>query len=278
YTPMQLPVLAAEAPESPHHAALSTFQSLHAVPVVCAELHSHLPAIAAAAKGVAKRPVRTAYVMTDGAALSMAYSHLVRALRECGLLDATITSGQAFGADYEAINLYSALAVASEVARADIVIVCQGPGGAGTATPLGFSGIDQGIAINATAALGGTPIAVVRLSMTDPRPRHLGISHHTRTVLERIALRPALVPLPQLPGYNRSDWLRVLEKYELLDRHQYLLVNAEEGLQALMDTSISVTTMGRSIEEERAFFLAAAAAGQVAGQWVSGTLDHSARL
>lgn len=278
YTPLQLPVLAAEAPESPHHAALSTFQSLHAVPVVCAELHSHLPAIAAAAKWAAKRPIRTAYVMTDGAALPIAYSHLVRALRERGLLDATITCGQAFGADYEAINLYSALAVASEVVRADIIIVCQGPGGAGTATPLGFSGIDQGIALNAAVALGGTPIAVVRLSMADPRPRHLGISHHTRTVLERIALRPVLVPLPRLPGHDCSDWRQILEKCDLHDRHEFLLVDAEEGLQALIHTGISVTTMGRSIEEERAFFLAAAAAGQVAGQWVAGTLERAAQL
>lgn len=278
YTPMQLPVLAAEAPESPHHEALSTFQSLAATPVVCAELHSQLPPIAAAAKWEAKSGVRIAYIMTDGAALPIAYSRLVRALRERGLLDATVTCGQAFGADYEAVNLYSALAIASAVARADIIIVCQGPGGTGTATPLGFSGIDQGIALNAAAALEGTPIAVVRLSMADPRPRHLGISHHTLTILERVALCPALVPVPRLPGHGHSYWRRVLEDSNLLDRHEFFTVDAEGGLRALIDTGIQTTTMGRGIHEERAFFLAAAAAGQVAGQWVSGTLDRAAHL
>jgi hypothetical protein len=277
YTPMQIPILAAEAPESPHHEVLRAFQSLHAVPVVCAELHSQLPAVAAAAKWAAKKEIRIAYIMTDSAALPMAYSQLVPQLRERGLLDATITCGQAFGGDYEAVNLYSALAVASAVAQADIIIVSQGPGGTGTATSLGFSGIDQGIALNAAATLGGTPIAVVRLSMADPRPRHLGISHHTRTVLERIALCPVLVPVPQQPGHRRNYWRRVLED-DLLERHEFLLVNAEEGLQALVNTGISVTTMGRSVQEERAFFLAAAAAGQVAGQWVLGTLNRSAPL
>lgn len=278
YTPLQRPVLAAEAPESPHHAALCAFEALNATPVVCAELHSQLPAIAAAMKWETKGEARLVYVMTDSAALPLAFSRLVPDLRERGLLDATVTCGQAFGGDYEAVNLYSALAVAYTVARADVIVVCQGPGNTGTATPFGFSGIDQGIALNAAAALDGTAIAVARLSFADPRPLHVGISHHTRTVLERIALGSVLVPVPRLSDMERDHWRSALEASDLLERHEFITVDAEPGLYALEDSGIQVTTMGRSIAEERPFFLAAAAAGLLAGQWVSGTVDRSQPL
>jgi hypothetical protein len=274
YTPAQVPVLACEAPESPYHEPLTAFVGLDASPVVCAELLSQVPAIAAAAKWETRGEARIVYVMTDGAALPMGFSRLVPAMRSAGLLDAVITAGQAFGGDYEAVNVYSALAVARLAARADIIIVCQGPGNTGTETPLGFSGIDQGIALNAAVSLDGTPIAAARLSFADPRPRHVGLSHHTRTVLQRVALCSALVPLPRLPQAQAASLRRMLDESGLLHRHEFMTVQAEPGLEALLDSGIEVTTMGRSIAEERPFFLAAAAAGLVAGQWFTGTKDN----
>lgn len=274
YTPLQHPVLVAEAPESAHHDALKTFHSLHTTPVVCAELHSQLPAIAAAVKWETQGAARLVYVMTDGAALPIAFSRLVPALRERGLLDATVTAGQAFGGDYEAVNLYSALAVAHAAAGADVIVVCQGPGNTGTETPLGFSGIDQGTALNAAAALDGTPIAVARLSFADPRPRHIGLSHHTWTVLERITLCSVLVPIPRLPQAERYHLKKALESGDLMDRHEFITVDADGGLEALENCGVPATTMGRGISEERAFFLAACAAGLLAGQWVSGMVDR----
>lgn len=265
YTPLQHPVLSAEAPESPFHDAVAAFRSLGGMPVVCAELHSQLPAIAAAARWQVPG-CRIAYVMTDGGALPIAFSHLVSKMKESQLIDATITAGHAFGGDYEAVNVFSALAIARVAAKADIVVVSQGPGSAGTATPLGFSGIDQGIALNAACALGGTAIAAVRLGFNDPRPRHIGLSHHTRTVLETVAQHPCIVALPRLPDPERSIVLSELGRRDLREKHDFVTVDAEKGLQALIDTGIGVTTMGRSIEEERAFFLAAAAAGLLAGQ------------
>lgn len=266
YTPLQHPVLAAEAPESPHHASLRAVVSLESAPVVCLELHSQLAAAAAAAKRAMGGVGRVVYVMTDGAALPIAWSRLVPALREKGLLDATVTCGQAFGGDFEAVNLYSALAAARVAAQGDVIVVGQGPGSVGTNTALGFSGVDQGIALNAAAALEGTPIAVLRLSFADPRARHLGLSHHTRTVLERVALCRAIVPVPVLPAGQQAPLQRALEEGSLLDRHAFVRVEAEEGLKALEESGLSVTTMGRTLSEERAFFLAAAAAGVLAGQ------------
>jgi len=274
YTPSQLPVRSAEAPESPFHEAVAGFTGLRGAPVVCAELLSQVPAIAAAAKWETRGEARIAYVMTDGAALPLGFSRLAPAMRGAGLLDAIVTAGQAFGGDFEAVNIYSGLAVARIAVSADIIIVCQGPGNTGTDTPLGFSGIDQGQALNAATSMDGTPIATARLSFADPRPRHVGLSHHTLTVLQRIALCPALVPLPRLPQAQAASLRRALDEVGLLRRHEFITVLAEPGLEALVDSGIAVTTMGRSIDEERPFFLAAAAAGLVAGQWFTGTKDN----
>jgi hypothetical protein len=270
YTPCQIPVNAAAAQESPWHSAIQEFESLEAVPVVCAELHSQVAAVAAAAKWETGGAARIVYVMTDGASLPMPVSRLVPEMREKGLIDATVTSGQAFGGDFEGINLYSALIVARVAARADIIIVSQGPGNTGTATPYGFTGVDQGLAINAAATLNGTPIAVARVSFADPRARHRGMSHHTMTILDRIALVPALVPIPRLEPSLHTLLKQALSDAELLSRHEFITVDAEPGLTAFLDSGIHVTTMGRSVQEERAFFLSAAAAGLVAGQWHTG--------
>src|SRR5207249_5896315 len=129
-----------------------------------------------------------------------AFSRLVPALQDAGLIDVTITATNAFGGDYEAVNLYSALITAKVAAGADVIVVGQGPGSAGTATPLAFSGIDQGIALNAAASLGGTAIAAVRLSSADSRPRHKRVSHHTLPVPESNDLASVLVASPHLEG------------------------------------------------------------------------------
>ncbi len=272
YTPLQTPVLAVEAPESPHHEALRQFESLDELPVVCTELHSQLPAICAAAHWSARvqgcdRQPRIVYVMTDGAALPIALSHLVPELKERGWLHATITAGQAFGGDFEAVNLYSALAAAKAAADADIIIAGPGPGTVGTATPLGFSGVDQGLAINAAASLGGAPIVVPRISFADSRSRHNGLSHHTVTVLQKIALAPTLVAMPRLPEHQRLAVEECMEIKGSVERHEAVYIDAAMGLQALIDSGMSVLTMGRSLEEERPFFLAAAATGLLAAQF-----------
>ena len=273
YTPLQIPVLAVEAPESPHHDALRLFAGLDDTPVVCLALHSQLPAVCAAARWALRecgwlRAPRITYVMTEGAALPLSLSRLVPLCKAKGLLDTTITTGQAFGGDYEAVNLYSGLAAAKSVDGADIIIVGQGPGNVGTGTPLGFSGIDQGLAINATASLGGIPIVVPRISFADPRARHQGLSHHTITVLTRIARAPALLPLPSLPQPQRKQLLALLEETGISELHEPIVIDGRKGLAALLDCGISVTTMGRSIEEENSFFEAAAAAGLLAAQLI----------
>ena len=86
-------------------------------------------------------------------------------------------------------------------------------------------------------------------------------------------LRPVLVPIPRLAGIERHHLMKCLEETELSERHEFITVDATGGFQALVDCGILVTTMGRSVTEDRTFFLSAAAAGQLAGQWV--TASHA---
>lgn len=277
YTPLQTPVLAVEAPESPHHEVIKRFETLEEYPVVCAELHSQLPAICSAARwaiqeGGSPRPPRIVYIMTDGAALPIGLSRLASQMRELDLIQATITAGQAFGGDYEAINLYSALAAAKTVANADIIVVAQGPGNVGSETPLGFSGVEQGLAINAAASLGGTPIMVPRISFADPRPRHRGLSHHSITVLRRVARAHTLLPLPRLPKAQMQALRASLESNNIEKYHQPIVVPSDRAYEAFRALPFKVTTMGRNPDQERPFFLAAVAAGLLAAQCIEANI------
>ena len=102
YTSLQADVGSTEE----HEPGLAEFDDVGAMPVVVAGLHSQLPAVAAAFKDAAPE-ARLVYVMTDGAGLPLALSDLVAALTDRGLLDATVTCGQAFGGDFEAVSVFS---------------------------------------------------------------------------------------------------------------------------------------------------------------------------
>src|SRR5437763_474323 len=123
YTSLQADVGSAEE----HLEELAQVESIDGMPVVAAALHSQLPAAAVAFKERVP-DARLAYVMTDGAGLPLALSDLAFELRDRALIDATITCGHAFGGDYEAVSIFSALAVARHVAGADAVVVAMGPG------------------------------------------------------------------------------------------------------------------------------------------------------
>ena len=102
--------------------------------------------------------------MTEAAALPLALSDLVAALDDRGLLAATITAGQAFGGDVEAVNVPSALALAALVVGADVTIVGPGPGVVGTGTALGAGALELAGVVDVAAALGGQPIVALRFS------------------------------------------------------------------------------------------------------------------
>jgi hypothetical protein len=269
YTPLQVTLGSADEQDSPHHEVLRDADSLEGMPVVVADLHSALPAIIAgifapANAGELASPPRVVYVMTDGGALPAWFSRAVAGLAEAGWLAGTVTTGQSFGGDLEAVTLHSGLLAARHVLHADVAIVTQGPGNLGTGTRWGYSGVAAGEAVNAAAALGGRPVASLRLSDADARSRHQGVSHHSLTAYGRVALAGADVVVPDLPGPLGT---RIAADAAPLENRHRLVTVPVEGLEAaLRACPVRLSTMGRGLDEDLGYFLAAAAAGRHAAR------------
>lgn len=273
YTPLQSLVLGVDEQESPHHDLMRDADDLEEMPVVVADLHSALPAVIAGARARAAQlgieNPRICYVMSDGGALPAWFSRTVAALRDIGWLAATITVGQAFGGDGEAVSVHSGLLAARHVYDADITVVAQGPGNLGTGTTWGFSGVAAGEASNAAAILGGKPIASVRVSAADARERHRGISHHSLTAYGRVALAPAHVVVPEFSDAE-FEWVNAqmatqLDAVSGSGRHVVVRRAAGQQQLAALETSpVSLSTMGRGLKEDPTPFLAAAVAGEYA--------------
>jgi hypothetical protein len=209
--------------------------ALHAqLPCVAWQAHQRLP------------DARIGYIQTWGGALPGSLSRVVRTLRSEGLLAGHITAGQAHGGEHEAISTEGALHAAFATLGWEAAIVGPGPGILGSDTTYGHGGMAALESAHAALALGLKPLIVPRMSSGDPRPRHQGLSHHTKTVLE-LLLQPVHVALPEhrpLPG-----------------RHQG--VSATVDLDLYGDSGLPATTMGRGIDQDELFFRAALAGGAV---------------
>jgi 8-oxo-dGTP pyrophosphatase MutT (NUDIX family) len=265
YTPLQACVLGVDEQGSRYHDVLRDVSDLGGMPVVVADLHSALPAVLAAY--YADRPPdasghrpRVAYVMLDGGALPAWFSRTIAALTDEGWLAGTVTVGQAFGGDLEAVTLHTGLLAARHVLGAELAVVAQGPGNLGTGTRWGFSGVSCGEAVNAAAALGGRPVASLRVSDADPRDRHRPISHHSLTAYGRVALARADVVVPRLPGDFGAELAAAA--VPLAARHNLVAVGVDGLGEALRDCPVRLSTMGRGLDADLAYFLAAAAAGR----------------
>jgi hypothetical protein len=249
YTPLQVVVAVADA---------DGVGDLGGAPVVTADLHSALPAVVAGVH--ATRPdARVAYVMTDGGALPAWFSRTLDALAD--RLAGVVTTGQAFGGDLEATNVHSGLLAARHGLGADVLVVAQGPGNLGTGTEWGFSGTAIGEAVNAVAAVDGRPVGALRISEADPRPRHRGVSHHSLTAYGRVALVPADLVVPA--GLSEPLASMVDEALAAIcPPHRLVRVDPSGLDEALRSLPVKLSTMGRDLDADHAYFLAAAAAGR----------------
>ncbi|MTI79381.1 MAG: DUF3866 family protein [Firmicutes bacterium] len=268
YTPCQVKVLSVEEDDSPYSQIMKDTTSLEGMPVIAATLHSMLPAIVAALHKLGQGKWRVAYIMTDGAALPLTFSKIVKLLKNKDMLHHTITCGHAYGGDLEAVNVYSALLAAKAVAKADVAVVAMGPGIVGTGSKYGYTGLEQGQVVNAIHTLGGRAVAVPRISFADQRERHRGLSHHTATALGDVALASCTVALPKLSPEQKLLVEKQLQQSGIIKKHHLVEVDADPSLAALKDAGIKVTTMGRTVEQDREFFLAAGAAGIVAADYL----------
>ena len=266
YTPLQTVV---RSVEETHRNELETSSGLAGTPVVTAPLHSMIAPVAAGARAAGAE--RVVYVMTDGAALPGGFSRLVPRLTDGGLLDGFVTCGQAFGGQLEAVTLWSGLLAAHAVARADVIIVADGPGNLGTGTTWGVSALGSGNAINAAATLGGRPVVALRISFADERTRHAGLSHHSSTILGAVAGPGANVAVPVLEEAQRAVVWEALRAARLEDRHQLVEVDGRPALEELARRRLAIDSMGRAPEDDPAFFLAAGAAGVLAARMAAGS-------
>ncbi len=266
YLPTQATVLGVDEQDSPYHQVLREAESLDGMPVVIADLHSAVPAVLAGIHLDAPT-LKVAYVMTDGGSLVAWFSRTISSLAD--RLAGTITVGQAVGGDLEAVTVHTGLLAAKHVLGADIAIVTQGPGNLGTGTTWGFSGVAAGEAANAVAVLAGRSVGALRISSADPRSRHRGVSHHSLTAFGRVALSGLDLIVPEGLPLDLATQVQ----YDLAaqpERNRVIHVSDLGLLDALTASPVALSTMGRGLDEDRWYFLAAAAAGRHAATLLSG--------
>jgi hypothetical protein len=239
YTSLQHAVEPVEIDKEPHIAAERRSRG----PVAVIALHGQLPCVAWQAHQ--RLPdARIGYIQTWGGALPGSLSRVVQELKERQLIAGHITAGAAHGGEQEAISIEGAIDAALQ--QWEAAIIGPGPGIVGSDSRLGHGGMAALESAHAALALGCKPLIVPRMSDGDPRPRHQGLSHHTRTVLE-LLLKPVHVALPEhqpLPG-----------------RHQG--VSAAVDLDLYRGSGLPASTMGRGIDQDELFFRGALAGGAV---------------
>jgi hypothetical protein len=123
----------------------------------------------------------------------------------------------------------------------------MGPGSLGVGSPLAFTGREIAGALDAATQ----PIMAPRYSEADPRDRHVGMSHHTRAVLDAVHA-PVVVPVPA--GEAAPD----------VGRHEVVYAEVPDLTTSLQN--VGATSMGRDPAEDPKFWAYAGAAGVVAGQ------------
>jgi hypothetical protein len=220
------------------------------VPVVVLPLHGHL-APAAWAVAQAAPGLRVGYVQTGGGALPGSFSRDVLELRGRGLLAGHITAAPAYGGEHEALGTVGALDAAAGLGW-DAVFAGPGPGIIGSETAYGHGGMAALDTAHAALALGLPTLVSPRLSSADPRKRHLGLSHHTSTVLE-LLLAEVEVAVPE----GEPEIAEAIGSFE----HRVLVSPAD--LHGYGASGLPTTTMGRSLSEDPLFFAAPLAAGTV---------------
>lgn len=240
---------------SPLEEGLERLERSLAMPVGVLALHGQLPC---AAFALAERAPGTSvgYVQTAGGALPGALSDVVADLLDRGLIADHVTAGPCFGGRYDSITVEGALDAGARRLGWDFALVGPGPGILGSASALGHGGLAALSSAHAALSLGCRVVLAPRLSSSDRRERHRGLSHHTATVLE-LLLHPLEVALPATEGEGAVELRAALAG----GGHEAVEVEVDELLDAYLESGLPATTMGRSAAEDREFFLAGLAGG-----------------
>lgn len=267
YSSLQHPVDPVEAP------ADAEPRPSRRIPVLVLPLHGHLaPACWAAAE--ARPAARVGFVQTAGAALPGALSRDVAELRERGLLVETISAAPCWGGDREAISVTGALHAAADELGWDMAVAGPGPGIIGSATRYGHGGMAALDTLHAALALRMPPVFSPRMSLGDPRPRHRGLSHHSRSVLDLVLGRVTVAePMRGLPTPRDVEGGRALveafAQLNLVCSERHELSKAQVDLAGYAGSGLPHRTMGRDLEEDPLFFAAPLAAGRIAADLIA---------
>ncbi|WP_062046493.1 DUF3866 family protein [Bacillus sp. JCM 19034] len=262
YTPIQHSVQTVESQESEYHHLFEQPFSLEGRPIWIAELHSMVPLFFALLQ-VYDPKKRLCVIIDDQASLPLYLSDQIREMKKNPNL-ITITVGQAFGGDFEAITIASAIQFAYHILKVDCILISVGPGVVGSGSYYGFTGMIQAHWSHIISGLGGQPVWIPRISFFDKRNRHYGLSHHTLTTLCEFTFKPAFVPFPVM---EQTKLKRI--KQQLFERephacsHRFIFSTvavANWVTEALNWTSLPIYSMGRTFEEDPLFFCAVAEA------------------
>lgn len=262
YTPIQSEYLSVEEQNSPHRKKIKEFKSLNNTPVIICPLHSMITPTAAAIKFIAEKEskrLRISFIMTDSAALPIQMSKTTGELKEKDLIDSTITVGQAFGGDYEAVNIYTGLIAAKEIAKSDVIIISPGPGKVGTDTKYGFSEIEMGGIVDAVNTLGGTPVFIPRINFSDKKYRHYGLSRHSITILKEICKTKTNIVFPEMSKEKESVIEGTVKKNNIDKVHDVFTCDSTIVNEAINRYNLSLNTMGKDFTDDEEFFKCAAA-------------------
>jgi hypothetical protein len=229
-------------------------------PVGVFQLHGQLAPLAWAL-AQARSGLRVGYVQTAGGALPGAMSDTVRQLLGRGLLTGHTTAGPAYGGAQEAITTAGALHDGLAEESWDVALVGPGPGILGSGSALGHGGLVALDSAHAALALGCPTVLAARMSSGDPRERHRGLSHHTRTVLELLLAPVTLAVPPGVRLFGELDGIGTALEAARAAGHEVVEVAVDvDGYRA---SGLPTRTMGRTFDEDRLFFAAALAAGGV---------------
>jgi len=259
YTSIQHAVEPVERPLRRVMADIST--KVVVLPVGILPLHGHLAPAAWAVAQVAPG-LRVGYVQTGGGALPGSFSRDVKLLRERGLLAGHITAAPAYGAEHEALSTVGALDAAATDLGWDAILAGPGPGIIGSDTAYGHGGMTALDSAHAALSLGLPTLISPRLSSTDPRHRHRGLSHHTRTVLQ-LLLAPVEVAIPE----GHPEIAAALEPFP------HTVQPVAVDLDGYAAADLPTTTMGRTLPDDPLFFAAALAAGTLLANRIAGKGD-----
>jgi hypothetical protein len=230
-------------------------------PVIYTILHSMISPLVTTIKYIRPNAIISC-VFTYGGAMNANNSFTLKKLRSSELINSVITTGECYGGDYESINITTGIIFGFNQLNSDIIIVCCGPGVAGSSTFYGFSTFDFIGLIYISKLLGLCPVLIPRISMAYKRERHIGVSMQSLSILQTIDF-PVHVPIykdnEDIEGFNYI--YNQLRDYGIINKHKIQFIDDPVIKKNIDFVDVNTRVMGRTYFEDPWFFNNCSSAG-----------------